>query len=278
MSQINNFNVKELYRDRYARTGEASNQLKKILIPASGIGIRTKQDLLTLIKLRMDHPTDHLGFCITQLANSEKTLIHLNKSLEEEKRKFKFTSIGEQLKMFAEKTVLAVEPSTEYTHWLDKKILEKIQIGLGIPKFLKNYSLQVLKKKNDISLSEEGFQRWKEKFFENSWKQVVSDPDLLDDLILENRSVQLACKADILIPPSTPVISESSLDLAIKIIEQTGRIWENSTAAYLVVKPSIIKKNDYRRKILEFYKKSKLSVLMLKIKDFEITDPDKIGI
>jgi len=278
LSQVNKFSVKELYRDRYARTGEASNQLKRILIPASGIGIRTKQDLLTLIKLRMDHPTEHLGFCITQLAYSENTLIHLNKNLEEEKRKFKFTALGEQLKMFSEKTVLASEPSTEFTYWTHKKILAKIQKSLDAPKFLKNYALQVLKKKNDASLDEEGFQKWKERFFEKSWKQVVSDTDLLDDLALENHKAQLSCKADILIPPTPPVVSPSSLDLALRVIDHTGSIWGDSTAAYLVIKQSIIKDKDLRSKILDFYKKTKLPILMLKIKDFETTDPDKIDL
>ena len=88
MSQQSNFSVKELYRDRYARTGEASYQLKKILLPTNGMGIRTKQDLLALIKLRMEYPTDHLGFCITQLAYSENTFIYLRKKLNEEKNKF----------------------------------------------------------------------------------------------------------------------------------------------------------------------------------------------
>ena len=91
MSQESNFFVEELYRDRYARTCEASYKLKKILLPSHGIGLRTKQDLKTFVDLRFSYPTDHLGFCITNQANAENTLFHLNKKLNDEKLKFKPT-------------------------------------------------------------------------------------------------------------------------------------------------------------------------------------------
>ena len=64
------------------------------------------------IKLRLTYETGHLGFCITQLAYSDNTSVNLTKMISEEKLKFKPTAIGDQMKMFSEKTQLAVEPST----------------------------------------------------------------------------------------------------------------------------------------------------------------------
>lgn len=275
MSQESKFFVEELYRDRYARTGEASYKLKKILLPASGIGLRTKQDLRTFVNLRFTHPTEHLGFCITNQAYSENTFIPLIKKLEEERHKFKFSAEYKQLKTFVDKTFLAVEPSTQFTYWTHQKSLEYIQKSLDTPKFLKECAKTILKKKKEMGTYDKQFQEWKEKFFEQRWDEVTTDDDLLDDLVLENRSSQIVCKADMLIPPTNPVVSEHSFDMAKKIIEHTERIWNQSTAAYLVIKSSAISDDDLRAKIISFYENTKLPILMLKIKDFEPTDPDK---
>ena len=274
MNQESNFFVEELYRDRYARTGEASYKLKKILLPASGIGLRTKQDLKTFVNLRFSHPTDHLGFCITNQANSENTLFNLKKKLNEEKLKFKPTLEGKQLQIFSDKTLLAVEPPTQFTFWTDNKSLKNMQNSLDTPKFLKNCADEILNQKQILGGTSQEFKIWKESFFEREWENVTSDYDLLDDLILENRKSQIMCNADMLIPPSTPVVSEYSFKMAKKIIEQTEKIWNQSTVAYLVIKPSVLNDDNLRADIIKFYENTKLPILMLKIHDFEPTNPD----
>ena len=274
MSQESSFFVEEFYRDRYSRAGEANNLLKKILLPANGIGIRTEQDLKTFVDLKFSYPTDHLGFCITNQANSENTLFYVNKKLKEEKVKFKPTIDGKQLQIFSDKTILAVEPSTQFTFWTDNDNLKKMQNSLDTPKFLKNFADKILNQKRILGGTSQAFKEWKEKNFEQEWENVVSDNDLLDDLILENRKSQIICNADMLIPPSTPVVSEHSFEMAKKIIEYTEKIWNQSTTAYLNIKPSILNDDDLRAKIIDFYENTKLPILMLKIHDFEPTNPD----
>ena len=275
MSQESSFSVQELYRDRYARTGEASYKLKKILLPTCGIGIRTTQDLKTFVNLRFSFPTDHLGFCIINQAYSENTFVHLSKKLKEEEFKFKPTVEGEQLKIFSNKTLLAVEPASKFTYWTHTRSLESLQKSLDAPKFLKECADLILKKKKQAGLSDDEFLKWKEVFFEKKWDTLTSDYDLLDDLTLQNRVSQISCNADMLIPPTNPVVSEHSFEIAKKIIEHTEKIWNQSTAAYMVVKPSIIANDDLRAKIISYYENTKLPILMLGIHDFEPTDPDK---
>lgn len=278
MSQESKFRVSELHRDRYARTGEASYLSKNILLPCHGINIRSKQDLDIFINLRLTYETAHLGFCTTQLAYSDNTFVKLNKIILEEKQKFKPTAIGDQMKMFSEKTLLAVEPSAEFTYWDHQKSLEKIQSSLETPMFLKEYVRGVFRKRKELGISSQEYRKWKLDFFEDSWSKVVSDEDLVHDLILQNYEGQKTCGADILIPPTNPVLSYASFEYAKKIIQYTAAIWRTSTAAYLVLHQSILKNDDLLAKVLQFYQTTKLPILILKIKDFEPLDPDRVDL
>jgi hypothetical protein len=268
--------ITELHRDRYARTGEASYRLKKILLPCHGIGIRSKQDEDALIKLRMTHETSHLGFCITQLAYADGTLIALAKELAQEAVKFKPTAKGEQLKMFSEKTLFAVEPSTEFTYWDHKKTIEKLQASLETPVFLREYISELLQKREEFGIRSNEYKAWKETFFQKAWSELANNLELLDSFLVQNESAQKTCNADILILPTNPVISRTTFLIAKKIIERAAMIYGSSAALYLVLHPSVLKDDDLLADIVELYQTSKQSVLILKIKDFNPTEPDKI--
>lgn len=277
MIQEGRFSVNEFYRDRYARTGEASSLSKRILLPAHGIGIRSKKDLDTFIDLRFTHQTDHLGFCITNLAYVDHTFIEIAKRIEEEKIKFRGTAKGEQLKTFLERTLIAVEPPSEQTYWWHQRTNEKILASLEVPKFFKDYIITATSKRKEMVGDTAVSRKWNHDFFERSWEKVVSNEVLLRDLTLQNAEGQKTSKADILIPAVTPIISKTTFEFAKKIIEYTGSIWKNSTAAYFILHHSVLKNDDLLEKILKFYEETKLSILMLKIKEGDtiLTDPDR---
>lgn len=276
MSQEAKFGVNELHRDRYARAGEASYLLKKIPLPCHGIGLRSRDDLSNFIRIRMNYETAHLGFCVTQLAYSDNTLVDLDKNLREEARKFKTTAKGEQLRMFSDKTLLAVEPSTEFTYFGHKKTFEKILSSIETPRFLKNYVQTLVYKRKELVDSEK-YKTWKAKYFIDSWGELVSNETHLTDFILQNYEGQKTCKADMLIPPTPPVTSETIFEYAKKIIESTSKILSSSTAAYLVLHQAVLRDNDLLAKILKFYSETKLPILMLKLKNLEATDPDRVA-
>jgi hypothetical protein len=278
LNQESKFKVSELHRDRYARTGEASYLSKNILLPCHGIGIRSAQDFDIFISLRFAHDTSHLGFCSTQLAYADDTFVTLRKKIAEENLKFKPTASGTQLKTFTQKTFLAVEPSTEFTYWDHQRAFEKIQVSLETPKFLKDYVTEIFKKRKQFGLGSPEYRKWKTDFFDSKWSETVRDEDVLNDLILQNYEGQKTCGADILIPPTNPIISDKTFEYAKKIIENTASIWKTSTAAYLVLQQSVLKNDDLLSRILEFYRITKLPILILKIKDFEPLDPDRVDL
>ncbi|MGH9878408.1 MAG: hypothetical protein ACRD5H_12295, partial [Nitrososphaerales archaeon] len=223
----------------------------------------------------MSYETGHLGFCIAQLAFSDNTLIDLVVKLREEATKFKPTAKGEQLRMFSEKTLLAVEPSTEFTYFGYQKAYDKILSSIETPVFLKEYVTQLFAKRKELGTGSEQYRNWKAEFFAESWSKIASDRTILRDLVLQNYEGQRTCKADMLIPPTPPVVSENTFEYAKKIIEYTASIWSASTAAYLVLHPLVLRNDDLLAKVLDFYSKTKLPILMLKIKDFEPMDPDR---
>lgn len=278
MSQENSFLVNELKRDRYARTAEASYRLKTILLPCVGLGIRGKADLDTVKNLRLNFETSHLGFCVTQLAYSDNTFISLSKTIEESKLKPELTADEKQDLMFYEKTLLAVEPSTDSTLWASKNTLKKMQTSLEVPEFLRDYARTVLKQREILGSDTQNYRDWKERFFLSSWYQIESDADLRDDLILASRSSQITCKADMLIPPTNPIISRETFHIAKGIMEQVSSIWTSSTAVYFIIHQSVLKDKDLVAEILEYYEKSNLPILILKIKDTNLTDPDKFDL
>lgn len=275
MSLDSRFAVTELHRDRYARTGEGGNLLKKTKFPCQGMGVRSGRDLETFVRLRFTYETEHLGFCNTNLAYSDGTFVELAKTLKEEKVKFRPTAKGEQLKTFVDKTFLSVEPPSEFTYWWHKKTNEKILSSIESPQFFKDYVTVATEKRKKLAGDFEALRKWDIKFFEDSWERVVTDQGLLRDLTLQNYEGQKTSKADLLIPPTTPVISEATFEYAKKIIEYTGTIWNASTAAYLILHQSILRNDELLAKVLKFYKTIKLPILMLKIKDFEPTEPDR---
>ena len=150
----------------------------------------------------MNYETSHVGFCITQLAYADDTFVNLKKRIEDEKLKLKPTAKGEQLKMFSEKTLLGVQPSTEFTYWEHERTLHKILSSIETPKFLKDYVTKLIKKRKEYGIGSQEYRKWKTEFFENSWSELVTDVDLLNDLTVENYEGQKSCRADILIPPT----------------------------------------------------------------------------
>lgn len=277
LSLENKFVISELKRDRYSRVAEVQSQLKKIKIPALGIGVRSKQDLETLKDLRLTYETDHIGFCVTQMVNVDDTLISISKELKEEKFKFKPTARGDQLKMFVNKTILSVEPPTEFTYYEDKDIFKKIQTSLEMPKFLKEYVSKVREKQKELGTDSEEYKNWKEQFFEDSWDEVYSNPAIMNQLIEENYDSQKAANADILIPPTPPLLTPVMFYVATRIIEETSKMAPKSTAVYFNVPLSILRDDDLREKVLNYFEKTKLPIVILKIKDLDqILDPDKL--
>lgn len=276
MSLEDEFVVKELKRDRYSREGQATSGLVKFLFPCHGVGIRSKKDLDAFVRLRLTHPTERLGFCVTQLATSDSTFIWLKKRIEEEKYKFKPTAKGTQLQMFVKQTMLAVLPSTGYTYYYDKDMLKKILTSMETPKFLKEFATELLKKAKELGTAKsEAYQNWKKEFFENKWLELNADANLRKQLINENYAGQNTSKSQILIPP-TPPVTPALFYVATKIIEETARKAKNSASVYFQLPFSILKDVDMRKKVLDYCDKTDLSIVMLMIKGLDqIVYPDR---
>ncbi len=278
LSLQNNFIITELKRDRYSRIAEAQSQFKKSKIPALGISVRSKHDLESLINLRLMYETEHIGFCITQMATVDDTLISLSKDLKEDRYKLAPTARGKQLKMFENKTILAVEPSTDSTYYEDKDIFKKIQTSLEAPKFLKEYVKSIQIKQNELGVGTEEYKKWKEQFFEDSWDRIYSDPTSMNQLIQENYDGQKTAGADFLIPPTPPLISPMMFYVATRIIEETSKLAPKSTAVYFNLPFSFLRDDDMRQKVINYCEKTKLPIIILKIKDLDqILDPDKLN-
>ena len=277
MSLIDEFIVQETRRDRYSRESQLSSNIAKIKTPCHGIGLRNKKDLHTFKQLRLNFPTERLGFCIVQLANSDDTFVDLSKRIKEEKYKLSPTAEGTQLKMFVNQTILAVEPSTQFTYYYDKDMINKILTSMETPTFLKEFVTSLKKKVEKCgSAKSEEYQQWKNSFFEKTWLELLSNNKLRNKLVTENYDGQKTSNASILIPPTPPLVSDSMLQVAIKIIEDTTKLAKNSTAIYFNLPLYILKNTDLIKKKLDYCKSAKNPIIILKIRDLDqILDPDK---
>ena len=111
MSLIDEIQIRERHRDRYSRENLLSNGMVNIQCPCHGIGIKTTKDLENFMSLRLNDPTERLGFCIVPITHVDNTLIENMKKIEEEKYKLAPTAKGMQIKMFTDQTFIAVETS-----------------------------------------------------------------------------------------------------------------------------------------------------------------------
>ena len=126
------------------------------------------------------------------------------------------------------------------------------------------------------SAKSEGFQTWKERYFEEEWNKLNSDPRMLVELVDESFKSQHRCGANIHIPPTPPLITPSMFYVAIKIIEESTKRAKNSTAVYFNLPFSILNDQDLRHRVLDYCERSKNKLVILKIHDLDnLLDPDK---
>ena len=277
MSLIDEIKIVEIKRDRYARESTFTNGRIKIQCPANGIGLRSKKDLETFIKLRLNFPTERLGFCIVSLANADRTFIEMQKTLNDEKHKLAPTAEGRQLKMFQNQTFLAVEPATERTYYYQKDECDKLLASLESPNFIKEIIIEIKQKltQYDSGRSQE-FQDWKINFMEEKWLELSADPIRLNELVNDNFDSQNRCQASIQIPPTPPLVKRSLFYVSTKIIERATVKAKSNTAVYFNMPFSILKDEDFRQQILNYCEKSTNKIIILKIHDLDnMLDPDK---
>ena len=277
MSLIDEIILEETWRDRYSREGNLHKNLLDIPIPCHGMGLRSKKDLEAFIRLRLTQPTERLGFCIVQLHKSDNTFVWMSKMLDAEKHKLSPTADGTQLKMFADKTMLVVLPSTQYTYYYEVDVIDEILASLETPTFLKTFVKKLKVKAEKIgNTKSEQFQDWKKQFFEDQWLELNADQKLLDQFITENYNGQNTSNASMLIPPTPPLVTLAMFYVATKIIEETTKRAPTSTAIYFHLPFSILKDSDYRKKVLDYCEKAKNRIIILKIVDIDqLLDPDK---
>ncbi len=228
--------------------------------------------------MRLQYPTEHLGFCITSMANLDKTFINMIKQLHNEKYKLAPTAIGKQLKMFVDETMLAVEPSTEYTYYHDKDMHKKILSSIETPDFIREFIKKINSKVIEFgSASDPSFQKWKKSFFSKKWLSLLHDDATRNNLIKQNHDSQKSINADILIPPTPPILDDSMLKLAIKIIDDTTKIYgSSSTAIYFNLPSNILKNETFRYAVLNYCRTALNQVIIIKIKNLDdITHPMK---
>ena len=277
MSLIDEIKIAEIKRDRYARESIFTNGSVKIQCPTNGIGLRSKKDLETFIKLRLNFPTERLGLCIVSLANADRTFIEMQKKLNDEKHKLAPTAEGIQLKMFQDQTFLAVEPATERTYYYQKEEGDKLLASLESPNFIKEITAAIKQKLTQYdSGRSQKFQDWKLEFMEEKWLELNANPVLLNELVNENFDSQNRCQANIQIPPTPPLVKRSLFYVATKIIEASTKKARTNTAVYFNMPFSILKDGDFRQQILDYCEKSPNKIVILKIHGLDnMVDPDK---
>lgn len=226
------------------------------------------------IRLELDHLlTQHTRFYVTKIFDVDNVIINRVKTMTQQNLEGEYSDSIFRNFFFSNIMILDfASESLEYT-----KNLSKYSITHRLPKEVLTLGL-LLNSKHE-KLSTKKFTEFKDKELSKFWKKVTLDAKTLNEFEGKFFDEGVNVFGDIILPFTKLIKTKSDLIDVKKINEEwvkINKLHDKLPVAYLLLHPKVLRNDHLVFEIIEYIKKLKeIDVLVLKIKNLELTDGSK---
>lgn len=266
--------VNEVNRDRFARETKIDTKFGQIFTPHFAPLLRAADEMDLFLRMRVQYPMRRVRACVVRLFDAPTFL--LPRLAEKQQTTIDGSILFSEFRDFVDKTLLFVEPATEYLYY--EHNLPKFQSSRAIPEPLRDYAQKCASKKEKLSSDEYG--KWKSAYHRLFWSRVRSEPKLRGQLIGETLDLELKCRGKATLAPVPIVDSKETLATAIemnRVTHELAQIRDAENATYLILHMNSLGNEPLMEEVKEFIAKSRSPLTILKFKYLDLTDSKRIA-
>jgi hypothetical protein len=271
MSQ--NFIVKTLDEDRFARTTHISLGEKAIQTPNFCSLVQRNEELNSLIKLSLFNESKHLGAYVVRVFDAPNIILPRLQN-KGQRDIISGKSLEELFISFSQKNILFIDPALEYLlyEFHARKFLgaiRKIRTGKQLDVLVRYLEERDSRREE---FEEEEYEIWKKAHHKKFWYDL--DRNQLDKgkFVGDSLALETLCGSEISIPPVPIVDSEGLLDIAIRINILARAIAPRTKpcATYFLLQKSVLRNDALVDKIIAFLKADPTQLTIIKIKNLDL--------
>lgn len=180
--------------------------------------------------------------------------------------------------------VLVIDPALEYLYYTAN--MERIANTPFVPRavntYVKNYMAKEKRLVEAKASGEEATstQLLREAEHTNFWSCVEKDTNMRTKLMRDTFTLELKCRADLLVPPVPLITNAHLLNIAILMNEKSRAFApalddeKRDCVDYFVIKPSILRNEHMISTIKEYVADSEASITLFKFKNLDLCNTD----
>lgn len=265
--------VREIDKDRFARTTEVTLGEKTILTPNFCTLVKNEKEFDVLQRISLLEETKYLGSYVIRLFDTWNTILPKLQN-QEQMALPDNKSIEELFVNFNQRNIVLIDPSLEYLlydFYAGKfpRMLRKIREGdkLGL---LLDYLEERGDKKEKSDPSD--YQLWKRAFHKKFWYDLDRNPLERSQFVGDFLDLETMCGADVLIPPVPIVDTEGMLDIAMRINRLSRAIAPRTKpcATYFLLQKGALKNDSLVERIVAIMESDPSQLAILKIKNLDL--------
>lgn len=178
--------------------------------------------------------------------------------------------------------VLFIDPALEYLYYTSN--MERIANTPFVPRavntYVKNYMVKEKKITDAKNKGEEApsTQLFRDAEHTNFWSCVDKDTNMRTKLMRDTFTLELKCRADVLVPPVPLITNSYLLNIAIMMNEKSRAFApalsdeKRDCADYFIIKPQILRNQHMMSTIKEYVADSETSITLFKFKNLNLCD------
>ena len=180
--------------------------------------------------------------------------------------------------------VLLIDPALEYLYYTTN--MERIANTPFVPRAVNTYVKNfMIKTKAMIDAKEKGEEVTSTQLFRdaehtNFWSCVKNDTNMRTKLMRDTFTLELKCRADVLVPPVPLITNSHLLEIAILMNEKSRAFApalddeKRDCVDYFAIKPNILRNEHMMSTIKEYVADSEASITLFKFKNLDLCNTD----
>jgi len=267
--------VTELERDRYARIAELQLGDKKILTPHFLTLTKNYYEFQNTLELTTETNAQNIRGGVVRLFDAKKIIGTRLADLTQSRMDAIGRYVEEAFRTFLDRTILVVDPATEYLFY--ERCLPRWSDDRTLPAPILEYARKCLSKKEELDSSE--YPKWKEAYHTLFWNKLSKDAHSRNRMIGEIFDLELAYRSTILLPPVPVIRSKKLMEISILINEVSQAISAGRSAecaSYFIIQQSILDDEELRDELVRYLSRTPTRIVVLKFKYLNLTDAGRV--
>jgi hypothetical protein len=275
------FKVSSVDEDRFGWVRQAEFGQRKLSTPVFMSLIKGKTEFDTYIDFMNTYKVEHLGACIIPIIDAKSTTerkITKLKELKNQNRLFEGGLASNRLENFFEKTLVGIDPYTEYPFYEFDNTLLKMSLSLAIPESLRQLTSDIYKFKLDNKGDRKAILAYSERKYVKFYLDLKADPASRTAFVRDFVNSESARGASFGIP-SGPLVIHKFKDEMFDVLKEFTRIskalWKGECLTYLPIEQKCLSDYEFMDKVSDYIEKED-SHFALKVKNFDLIRSDSL--